>query len=386
MFFCINASTDLLPQVEPGLYLDEGWHSMEVGHCKLYYKGYTDQGDLAEQVNLIYYGVRPPGIWAVIEAHSDGHVVHTPNYRAYPLYKKGKAFTNIHHPDWEHLSTSVTAEEISPDKITLDVAVDKILEILTENIQNILVHNKLGKPKLVFSGGIDSLSLWAILDNLTTDYTVHANDPNLEMLRHLDYPTAFKLFNKIERVYTSPLIEMISKKYWGYELTGINHTPTAHIVGFWGDEIMLRNPDHIDILAKTKGTTALAIVKPQDYMYDYLTKSKYELSNQFSKNSEAVAHQIIKMWLGNDFQMWHLDKHLHYSPYFDIRIYQIMRQLSIDDILLHGTTAVIQRKIIDKVNPKFNLLLADQKNTEFNFQNYTKNKHQIPHIISKTVT
>jgi hypothetical protein len=161
--------------------------------------------------------------------------------------------------------------------------------------------------------------------------------------------------------------------------------PTANIVGFWGDEIMLRNPDHIDILAKTKGTTAKELVKPDDYMYKYLMKSNYELSSQYSRSSEAVAHSIIKMWLSSDFQMWHLDEHIHYSPYFDIRIYKVMRKLSVDDIIRHGLTACIQRKIIDLVNPKFNLLLSDQKNTEFNFVNYSKNKHEIPHILDKLV-
>jgi hypothetical protein len=91
------------------------------------------------------------------------------------------------------------------------------------------------------------------------------------------------------------------------------------------------------------------------------------------------------MWLSNDFQMWHLDEHIHYSPYFDIRIYEVMRKLSVDDIIQHGLTACIQRKIIDLVNPKFNLLLSDQKNTEFNFENYNINKHEIPHILDKLV-
>jgi hypothetical protein len=358
---------------------------MEIGHCKLYYKGYTDKGNLEDQVNLIYYGLRPAGIWTVIEQHSDGHILLSPNYRPYPLYTKDKVSTNLPVDDYELHQTSIIVEEILPDKITLDEAAIQILAILKENIQNILDNNKLGKPKLMFSGGVDSLSLWAILDSMTGDYILHANDPDFEALSKVDAQTAFKMFNKIERAYTNSFIEQISKKYWGYELTGINHTPTAHIVGFWGDEIMLRNPDHIDILAKHKGTTAKELVKPEDYMYKYLMKSKYELSNRFSRSSEAVAHAIIQMWLGYDFQMWHLDEHIHYSPYFDIRIYEVMRKLSVDDILLHGRTATIQRKIIDLVNPKFNLLLSDQKNTEFNFENYNINKHEIPHILDKLV-
>jgi hypothetical protein len=334
---------------------------------------------------LIYYGARPSGIWTVIEQHSDGHVLLSPTYRPYPLYTKDKVSTNLPLDDFELQQTSIVVEEISPDKITLDQAAEQILAILKENIQNILDNNKLGKPKLMFSGGADSLSLWAILDSMTQDYVLHANDPDFEALSKVDAQTAFKMFNQIERTYTNPFIELISKKYWGYELTGINDTPTAHIVGFWGDEVMLRNPDHVDMLAKHKGTTAKDLVKPEDYMYKYLMKSNYELSSQYSQSSEAVTHQIIKMWLSHDFQMWHLDEHVHYSPYFDIRIYSIMRKLSVDDILQHGITACIQRKIIALVNPKFNLLLSDQKNTEFNFVNYSKNKHEIPHILDKLV-
>ena len=386
MFFYINGYTDLLPEVEPGIHLDKGWRTMEIGHCKLYYKGYTDKGNLEDQVNLIYYGARPSGIWTVIEQHSDGHVLLSPNYRPYPLYKKDKTLTNIHQSDWEEIPTALLVDKISPNKITLDEAAEQILVILKENIQNILDTNKLGKPRMIFSGGVDSLCLLAVLDSMTSEYELWADVPDLESIdKEQDIKQLLKQFHQVKRTYTTPLIELISEKYWGYELTSIDETPRASIVGFWGDEIMLRNPDHIDILAKHKGTTAKELVKPDDYMYKYLMKSKYELSSRFSRSSEAVAHTIIQMWLSSDFQMWHLDEHIHYSPYFDIRIYKVMRKLSVDDIIQHGLTATIQRKIINLVNPKFNLLLSDQKNTEFNFENYNINKHEIPHILDKLV-
>jgi hypothetical protein len=161
----------------------------------------------------------------------------------------------------------------------------KQLAILKENIQNILDNNKLGKPKLMFSGGVDSLSLWAILDSMTGDYILHANDPDFEALSKVDAQTAFKMFNKIERAYTNSFIEQISKKYWGYELTGINHTPTAHIVGFWGDEIMLRNPDHIDILAKHKGTTA---VPTHCWKVIYIKKTNEYMAFLFNNNTDKA--------------------------------------------------------------------------------------------------
>jgi hypothetical protein len=132
MFFYINGHTDLLPEVEPGIHLDLGWRSMEIGHCKLYYKGYTDKGNLEDQVNLIYYGLRPAGIWTVIEQHSDGHVLLSPHYRPYPLYKKDKVFTNLHQSDWEQIPTSLIVDEITPNKITLDEAPVQILSILKE--------------------------------------------------------------------------------------------------------------------------------------------------------------------------------------------------------------------------------------------------------------
>lgn len=386
MFFYINGYTDLLPEVEPGIHLDLGWRTMEIGHCKLYYKGYTDKGNLEDQVNLIYYGARPSGIWTVIEQHSDGHVLITPKYRPYPLYKQSKVLTNTYQSEWEEIPTLLLVEEIPTEKITLDQAAVQILDILKENIQNILDNNKLGKPRMIFSGGIDSLCLWAVLDSMTTEYELWADVPNLASIDTTqDIKQQLQQFHRVKRTYSTPLIESITNKYWGYELTSIDSIPTANIVGFWGDEVMLRNPDHIDILAKTKGSTAKELVKPDDYMYKYLMKSKYELSSQYTRNSEAIAHSIIKMWLSSDFQMWHLDEHIHYSPYFDIRIYKVMRKLSVDDIIQHGLTACIQRKIIDLVNPKFNLLLSDQKNTEFNFENYSKNKHEIPHILDKLV-
>jgi hypothetical protein len=385
MFFYLNGHTDLLPEVEPGLHLDAGWSSMEIGHCKLYYKGYTDKGNLENQVNLIYYGARPTGIWAVIEAHSDGHVILSPNYRPYPLYKKDKILTNLPHEPWPTVPNFISREEVPTIKLTLDQAAEQILIILKENIQNILENNKIGTPKVMFSGGIDSLSAWAILDSLTQNYILHASEPNIKELYQIDYETAFKMFHKIEREYTSPFIETISKQYWGYKLTGINSKPQTFLTGFWGDEIMFRGPPQIDLLAKVKGSTAKQIAKPDDYTYEYLNQADYKQSDPYDNISESEAFSIIEEWLSYDFQMWHLDNHIHYSPYFDIRIFEVMKKLSLDDILLHGRTAIIQTKIIDLVNPKFNLLRSTQKNTPFNFDNYTKNKHEIPHILDKLV-
>ena len=148
---------------------------------------------------------------------------------------------------------------------------------------------------------------------------------------------------------------------------------------------MLRNPNQIDILSKSQGFSANELVRNTDYMYDYLMKDSYELSRNYDHVNENQANNLIFEWLKNDYQMWHLDNHLHYSPYFDTRILAVMFSLRADDQLDQGLKATIQKKIVELVNPQFLKLLSDKKNTAANWENFTLHYKTIPGLSEKLV-
>ena len=385
MFFYLNSHTDLLSEIKPGLHLDAGWSHLQLNHISLYYKGYLNQGNLADEVVNIYYGARPEGIWTVIEDRSDHHGIYTPEYRPYPLYEKEHVLTNIPQDNWLHVIPNTVLREPNAENISLEQAAEQILEILRQNISNILATAH--EPTVIFSGGIDSLALLAITDSLTQDYYIKTHEPDLDKLepihREQGFEEFYKLFHNVNREYSNPLIELLSKKFWGYKFLSTSHSTANFITGFWGDELMFRNPDHINLFARLQGTTAVDLAKETDYMHHYLNRSSYSASKDIEVVDESQVHSIIKNMLTNDFQMWHLDNHTYYSPYFDSRIYDVMRRLSVNDILQHGLTACIQTAIIKLVNPTFLLLLAAKKNTEFDFENYKKNKHVVKNLSQK---
>lgn len=57
--------------------------------------------------------------------------------------------------------------------LSLEEASKYINEILEENIKNFLNYNKIEKLNVLFSAGIDTLTVWSIVDNLGLDYNLH---------------------------------------------------------------------------------------------------------------------------------------------------------------------------------------------------------------------
>lgn len=377
MFFHLNGYTDILPEVEPGLHLDEGWRFEQLNHSRLYYKGYTDSGTLADNLVKIYYGQRPAGIWAVVEARSDTHAVYTPRFRGFPLYQRDKVVTNLALPDLDFLPSKQNIE-FSTDTITIDEAATQIGSVLRRSIENILRQHE--RVNVLFSGGIDSLVLLAIVHHLTDNYCLRAS--MFDVAAASPDSTLADFYN-IQREYTSTLTEFADKRYWGYELLSNHRHATANITGFWGDEIMYRNPDHVDLLARTQGATAKSAVQPQDYMYEYLMRSEFKLSGTVADPVNETVRQQIWDWLQDDCQMWHLNHELHYSPYYNVEIFRIMSQLSTADLLKHGTTAIVQRRMLEMFAPEFLMLLADQKNTTQSWLNFQKNFTRISGLSEK---
>ena len=85
----------------------------------------------------------------------------------------------------------------------------------------------------------------------------------------------------------------------------------------------------------------------------------------------------LKKYLYNtifvDYQMWHFDNNLTFTPFFDIRITDVMMQLSIDDIIINALNGTIQKDIVKRFNPQLLSILSNYKNEKDVFGNFRKN-------------
>ena len=70
--------------------------------------------------------------------------------------------------------------------------------------------------------------------------------------------------------------------------------------------------------------------------------------------------------------MWHIDNNYHFSPFYDIRITDIVNQLSLEDIVSNALNVIIQKNIIKYNRPNFLQLLSDYKNEGNVWANYKK--------------
>jgi hypothetical protein len=85
-----------------------------------------------------------------------------------------------------------------------------------------------------------------------------------------------------------------------------------------------------------------------------------------------------------DYQMWHFDNNLTFNPFFDIRITDVMMQLSINDITFNAMNGIIQKLIVHRFNPKLLLILSQFKNERGVFNNFKRNFSSIK--LDNTVT
>ena len=84
--------------------------------------------------------------------------------------------------------------------------------------------------------------------------------------------------------------------------------------------------------------------------------------------------------------MWHIDNNYHFSPFHDIRIAEITYRLSIDDLIKNCRNGILQRMVIQQMNPVFLNYISDKKNSGNIMSNFFKNftKIQFPQDTTKT--
>lgn len=369
MFFYIGKNRPLqsLAQVDDQLFLDSGWDYAEINDVKLWYKGYSTECPLSARLSDIIDGYKPRGKWCVIIKQDNKFTIKHPVVRGFPLYRLDDQFTNLKLDGFSPIHKNAT-EPVSEAHISLDEAVAQIQNILVANITDFYRFNSIDKMNILFSGGLDTLTVWALHDSINPNYLLDIYVPKITD------KTLNQYVHSVED-YKSDLIDHVRKNYWGYGISRIFEKNNWNITGFYSERFQMREVTNGLALAHFLQKPINSLIEESDYLYWFLQRPNIKMMKidlpQFSDEKS------VKDWcfssIAGDYQMWHIDNNFHFSPFFDDRITEVMYNLSVSDILLNLRHGIIQKKIIQNVRPEFLQLLSTYKNSKDVFSNFRKN-------------
>ena len=372
MFFFVGNESPLkaLNKVHDRLYLDDGWSSTVISCEMVWYKGYSTDINLSDDIAaIVSHGYRPAGKWCVIVLDGDNYDIMHPPLRGFPLYEKDGNKTNIKSGDdvYDAREFRLTIKDQTP--ITLEQAAIIIGDILLENIVNFLKYNTIDEMNVLCSAGLDSTTSWAVLDSVTKDYTLHAYVPK-------DNDKLFREYLGVIREYESDLLDKISQDYWGYSMMSVFNEPTWYLTGYYAEVIQYRDGAAINALANYQGKKIQELCSETDYLYHFLHRpnivEQYKDSMLVFENDQALKDYLCDTVFG-DWQMWHVDNNMTFSPFADIRIPQTINRLSVEDITKNSVSGLIQRDIIKRFKPELLSLVSDYKNSKDVWANFKQN-------------
>ena len=373
MFFYnrINCPFDNMKKVEYNLFLDDGWTIVIKENGKLYCKGYSTECNLEESLDkIIKENYIPAGKWCVIY---DNQIFH-PKMRGYPLYRLDNGFTNIPGLNDQVISSEADVK-LDQTIISLDFAAELVGEILIDNTVKFLKYNQISNLNVLYSMGLDSLTVWAIVDYLIKDYNLQISIPK---------PGKDMDFMGRERDYTHALSKHLDQHCWGYRMTSLYKDKNYYTTGFYSERIQLREVSNGHAIAKFYKTQLHKMVSKKDYLYYFLQRPSNKINTcdtDFTTEKDCKDYCFNSIF--HDYQMWHIDNNFHFSPFYDIRIAEICYRLNLEDLVKNAANGIIQRKIIEKYNPQLLDLLADYKNEGSIYKNFMKNWGKI--VLDKSV-
>lgn len=276
MFFYIGTSCPIksMKQAEPHLFLDDGWN------CKsgIWYKGYSTECILEDAVYDIVNGYQPAGKWCVI---CNGEIYH-PVLRGFPVFSNETTLTNlkIDGLDW-HIYTCLMPPSSAP-QLSLDEAAMMIGDVLRENVENFYRYNSPTDMTVLASAGLDTTTVWAILDSFTQDYKVSIYLPAENDKTVLSYLGT-------RRDYHSDLLDKVSEDYWGYSHACFYKEPNWNITGYYAETYQYRDGEAINAIANYHGKTVDTLAEEHEYLHWFLKRpnivekyrdSRLEFSNE----------------------------------------------------------------------------------------------------------
>lgn len=209
--------------------------------------------------------------------------------------------------------------------------------------------------KLFLSGGIDTLTIYALLRHTKVDHEVIDYD-------HVEYDW-----------FTNCNLEQIRQNHWAYRQIHHWKKPTVLLTGSHGDEYMFRSPytialwaawhdlDVVDLSQKNQGYHTRYFLQEKNMK---IFQSAYQQREQIKRRFPSRKYLIKKIidMHANDHQHWHLGNTLTWTPFKDLNLTEIILRLDVDSMIGHILNADVNRNLIQRFDSSALVLLSNQKN------------------------
>lgn len=315
------------------VWLDLGWQIKE----NIIYKGYVLNKSLDEKVEIGDFS-EETGNYVIFNLDST-HVLHTDDSRSFPLYYNNQTVTNIpldkteavwfdagvqyRNNQWQHISNPhrrLVFDETQPCHTTNEV-VDFVCEYMVKSCEG--MPNNL--PILVAqTGGVDTTLIQSALDFCNIKYS---------LVKETDF---------------------LESSLWGYRQLYQSDNVHLQITGFCGDEILLRNPLYCQWLLQPFGVDLIReYAKNKDaYMSGFFNKGYKKkilnITEKFASRKKAIEHTYNVVI--NDFQMWHYNQTITFTPFRNKDLLNYVLYADQDAILSQVIHGDISLKVIERLN------------------------------------
>ena len=333
---------------------DDGWESFESSDCTVILKGYSNLYNLKELSSHLTDCKRTSikGNFCAFVCKGDKVTLLHDKDRGFPVWIGDNTITNLVEqptPVWEDCnltvdgSMNVTKHWGSPyvfkkQELSDDQIIGKIDNILSETFEKFLSHND--KPiKIYLSGGVDTLLAWSYLDSFTKNYEI------------VDYEyMKYTYFFSVNR-----------KKLARHQLYNQIHLwehPCVLVTGSCGDEYFMRGPYTTAQCLKYHGHDLLKSTKHTDYMYKFFNRKKCSDGMSDGMDSVKPSQSLEDVYTNilnrnkNDYQHWHLENTMTFTPFKDTSITETILQSSVEQLISNAQDATIQNKLIEKLDPR----------------------------------
>lgn len=328
------------------IFLDNGWISSHSGSTTTFKKGYSTESEIVDAK------AGQTGNFCIITCKSNSITIEHDDCRGFPIYWSNDMISNLYSSS-NQLWTGQTAfieddkvkckfgklllDSISTEKQNVRVLLDLVETYFKNYIAQYLKYN--ADFYLADSSGIDTLTLSALANK-----AVQPVEPLI--------------------ICNSPLSEYIKTRYWGYKQLPNKYNFVG--TGFCGDEFMMRNPLYVSWYLKFHNIDLQKMYSknPDTYMEGFI-KHRYldKISKDSSsfRNEKEMQYQYMNNML-NDFQMWHLNETITFTPFKNRYVPHLLLSMKPKDVLTQVTDALFSKNLIYRNNPNLISKLSANKN------------------------
>lgn len=327
--------------------LDSGWHQID----DFLYKGYCLEQSVAQKIAIRDFSEQT-GNYVILDLSDNNCKIYYDNSRSFPICYNENTVTNfkdedltdvwfdgtVEHKDnrWNyvHRPENTIKHSDSHAKYTKQEIVDFYCEYLIQCCNQLKTELPL---YCADSGGVDSLAVRSAFDYCNVDYTLVKN-------------------NSREK----------SNLGWGYKQIFVSDTPHIQITGFCGDELLQRNPLYCQWLLDSEDINLIQEFDKVEYSYmkgffneNYRKKIKPYIG-KFRELASAFEHTANVAL--NDYQMWHTDETITFTPFRNKDMAVKCLYADADAILDQVIHAGISKEIINRLNSKNLNFVSKHKN------------------------